>query len=63
MTRVDGPFNLPDVEAHGGGQVLDPAYSVRFPATELWGDGVTGDATGGGSVNVDLWERYLEPDE
>jgi nitrile hydratase subunit beta len=58
VTRVDGAFSFPDLEAHGGGRVLDPTYSVRFPAAELWGEGGSGDE----SVNVDLWERYLEPE-
>ena len=58
ITRIDGAANLPDLEAHGGGRVLDPTYSVRFSARELWGDGAA-DAT---VVNVDLWERYLEAD-
>src|SRR3979490_2918175 len=32
VVRVDGAFNFPDLEAHGGGRVLDPTYSVRFTA-------------------------------
>jgi nitrile hydratase len=58
VTRVDGAANFPDLEAHGGGRVLDPTYSVRFSADELWG----GDAADRTVVNVDLWERYLEAD-
>jgi nitrile hydratase len=54
VTRVDGAHNFPDYEAHGGGLVLDPAYSVRFRSADLWGERASG------SVNVDLWERYLE---
>jgi hypothetical protein len=30
-------------------------YSVRFDAHELWGDGQPG-----ATVNVDLWDSYLE---
>jgi nitrile hydratase beta subunit len=56
VVRVDGAFNVPDIEAHGGGPVLDPTYSVRFPARELWGEGGADDEV----VHVDLWERYLE---
>jgi nitrile hydratase len=56
ITRVDGSFPLPDVEAHGRA-VLDPTYSVCFTAGELWGEGASDDAF----VHVDLWERYLEP--
>lgn len=56
VLRVDGAANVPDIEAHGGARVLDPTYSVRFTALELWGEG--GDARE--TVSVDLWERYLE---
>jgi nitrile hydratase len=58
VTRRDGAHNIPDIEAHGGGSVLDPTYSVRFTARELWGDG----GADGATVNVGLWERYLEED-
>jgi nitrile hydratase beta subunit len=58
VARVDGPANLPDVEAHGGGQVPDPTYSIRFSARELWGEG----GTDGEAIHVDLWEFYLEED-
>ena len=57
VVRLDGSANLPDVEAHGGGRVLDPTYSVRFEAAELWGEGAEERCV----VHVDLWERYLEP--
>ncbi len=60
VERLDGPANIPDFEAHAGGRtILDPTYSVRFSAAELWGEG----AEPGASVNVDLWERYLEPEK
>jgi nitrile hydratase len=58
VVRVDGPANLPDVEAHGGGRVLDPTYSIAFSTRELWGQG----GAAGETVNVDLWEHYLEED-
>jgi nitrile hydratase len=58
VTRLDGAENVPDFEAHGGGKVLDPTYSVRFTPSELWGEG----GQDGTTVNVDLWERYLEAD-
>lgn len=58
IERYDGAFNLPDVEAHGGGLVVDPTYSVRFTSRELWGEAGSDDV----SVNVDLWEHYLEED-
>ncbi len=58
ISRIDDPANLPDIEAHGGSLVLDPTYSVRFSAEELWGEG----AERGVAVHVDLWEHYLEED-
>ena len=58
VSRFDGAHNFPDAEAHGGSKIADPTYSVRFAAQELWGDG----APAGETVNVDLWERYLEED-
>jgi nitrile hydratase len=59
VVRVDGAFNVPDVEAHGGGFVTDPTYSIRFTPQELWGDG----GASGETMHVDLWECYLEPAE
>ena len=56
VTRYDGPFSLPDVEAHSVHRVHEAAYSVRFDAEELWHDGQPGM-----TVNVDLWDSYLEP--
>jgi nitrile hydratase len=58
IARFDGAHNVPDLEAHGGGKVVDPTYSVRFTATELWGEG----GERGATIHVDLWERYLEED-
>lgn len=56
VTRQDGAFSLPDVEAHSDRRRVEPTYSVRFTARELWGDG----GAPGETVNVDLWEGYLE---
>lgn len=56
VTRVDGSFSLPDVEAHSTRRVLEGTYGVRFSAGELWGDKDERTA-----VNVDLWDSYLEP--
>ena len=39
IVRVDGAYNVADIEAHGGGFVTDPTYSVRFTSRELWGEG------------------------
>ena len=56
VTRSDGSFSLPDVEAHSVERVHEATYSVRFDADELWNDGQPGV-----TVNVDLWDSYLEP--
>ena len=58
VVRLDGSFSLPDVEAHSDLKRIEPTYSVRFTATELWGDG----GGRGEVVHVDLWEGYLEAD-
>lgn len=51
-----GTHRFPDRSAEGviEGRHL---YTVRFEASELWGD----QADGRGAVHVDLWEEYLEP--
>jgi nitrile hydratase subunit beta len=51
-----GAHVLPDLSAQGvrAGRHL---YSVRFEASELWGE----NANGNSAVYVDLWEDYLEP--
>jgi nitrile hydratase len=56
ITRCDGRFSLPDLEAHTGTHLPEATYSVRFAADELWRDGQLGT-----TVNVDLWDSYLEP--
>ena len=55
VTRVDGTYSVPDIEAHGTARRHEPTYSVRFDAGELWHDGQRGAA-----VHVDLWDSYLE---
>jgi nitrile hydratase subunit beta len=57
VIRVDGPTNVPELEAHQGVLVTEPTYGVRFTCCELWGP----DAGRGESVTVDLYDRYLEP--
>jgi nitrile hydratase len=57
IVRYDGLHNFPDVEAHGGGQIPVPAYSVRFEARELWGEAAEPNA----HMHVDLYDDYLEP--
>jgi nitrile hydratase subunit beta len=54
---VHGPEVFPDTNAHGLGPDPQIVYSVRFDARELWGDA----ADPGGTLNIDLWESYLEP--
>jgi len=56
VTRLDGEWNVPDIEAHSPERVAEATYSVRFHADELWGDGQPR-----ATVNVDLWDSYLEP--
>jgi nitrile hydratase subunit beta len=57
VVRVDSAAPIPEVEAHRGERVLDPSYSVRFDAAELWSEASETNAC----VHVDLTERYLEP--
>ena len=52
-----GPADVPELEAHGGKRVPERTYTVRFEATELWGDGAD---HAGAVVLVDLYDRYLE---
>lgn len=53
VARLDGNYSLPDVEYHCDGIRIEPTYSVRFEASELWGEQ-------GDPVYVDLWESYLD---
>jgi nitrile hydratase len=53
IARLDGIFSVPDVEYHCDRKRLEPTYSVRFEAADLWG-------SAGDPVFVDLWESYLE---
>jgi nitrile hydratase beta subunit len=56
IVRIDAAANVSDIEAHGGGFVADPIYSVRFTSRELWGEG----GADSEAVHVDLFERYLQ---
>lgn len=56
IARVDEAAEVDDIEAHGGGSVTDPLYSVRFTSSELWGEA----GTDGDFVHIDLFERYLQ---
>jgi nitrile hydratase len=57
IVRIDEPAPVPELEAHRSERVTEPAYGVRFAATELWGP----DADPAAAVHVDLSDRYLEP--
>lgn len=57
VERHHGTHVFPDTNADGRGEGPEPLYSVRFDATELWGQA----AGAGESVNLDLWESYLLP--
>ena len=52
-----GVFVFPDANAEGNGPAGQHLYNVEFAAQALWGP----QAHGGDSVNLDLWEAYLEP--
>lgn len=52
-----GVFVLPDTNAHFKGENPQHLYSVRFGARELWGNS----ASETDSVNLDMWDDYLEP--
>jgi len=56
VVRADGTYSLPDIEAHSASRRIEPTYSVRFEAADLWGDDQRGAA-----IHVDLWDSYLEP--
>jgi nitrile hydratase len=55
--RVHGVYPLADSVAHGLGPRPEPVYSVRFTASELWGEA----AASNDCVYIDLWESYLDP--
>ena len=56
VERHYGAHVLPDSHAHGLGEAPTWLYSVRFEARELWGP----EANARDSVQLDLWESYLE---
>jgi nitrile hydratase len=59
VRTVNGPFLLPDANAHGKPPDWQACYAVEFSATDLWG----ADVPAADLVCVDLWESYLEPEE
>ncbi|HEY1570567.1 MAG TPA: SH3-like domain-containing protein [Pseudonocardiaceae bacterium] len=48
-----GEWPLADDLARALDPRVEPVYTVRFAARDLWGDGVH-------TVSVDLWQSYLE---
>jgi nitrile hydratase subunit beta len=57
IERDRGVFVFPDTNAHFLGEKPQHVYSVRFAASELWGD----QAAPRDAVYIDMWEDYLEP--
>lgn len=55
VERCHGSFILPDASAHGRPDRVEPVYTVRFDAADVWGSGETGT-----HIYVDLWESYLD---
>ena len=58
ITHIHGAHVLPDSNSAGAGENPEWLYTVRFSASELWGE--SGDLTS--SVSVDAWESYLLPE-
>jgi nitrile hydratase len=56
IVRDHGVYLFPDTNAHFQGEKRQHVYSVRFAATELWGE----IASPRDSVHLDLWDDYLE---
>ena len=57
IDKVHGIFALPDSNALRAGQNEQGCYSVRFDATELWGQqGRAGDC-----LFIEMWDDYLDP--
>jgi hypothetical protein len=55
-SEITGSISFPDSNAHFQGEKRQHVYSVRFAATELWGE----IASPRDSVHLDLWDDYLE---
>ena len=56
ITIDHGVYTFPDTNAQFLGQKRQHVYSVRFAARELWGEGASPRDT----VNIDMWDDYLE---
>jgi nitrile hydratase beta subunit len=57
ITAFHGCHAFPDTAAHDQGENPQPLYTVRFEASELWGENVARRDC----VLIDLWESYLQP--
>ncbi len=57
VDRVLKAYVFPDSNAHGGGEQPQHVYSIRFAARDLFGAA----ADPNQSLNVDVWEAWLEP--
>jgi hypothetical protein len=57
IDRDRGVFVFPDTNAHFLGEKPQHVYSVRFTASELWGE----QAAPHDAVYIDMWADYLEP--
>jgi nitrile hydratase subunit beta len=56
VERIVGVHVLPDSNAHDLGESPQWLYTVRFTATELWGE----DADPTVTLSIDAWESYLD---
>jgi hypothetical protein len=56
IVRDHGVYLFPDSNADFRGEKRQHVYSVRFAATDLWGEM----ASPRDSVHLDLWDDYLE---
>ncbi|WP_350335927.1 nitrile hydratase subunit beta [Coralliovum pocilloporae] len=59
ISAINGFHVFPDTNAHGGGEKPQWLYNVSFSGEDLWGR----DAEPGLTIQLDLWEAYLEPVE
>ena len=61
IRTVNGPFLLPDTNAHGTGRDWEACYAVEFTPRELWGDDAEPQLEEMDRICIDLWESYLAP--
>jgi nitrile hydratase len=57
VERDHGVFVFPDTNAHFLGESPQHVYSVRFAASELWGE----NPASRNAVYIDIWDHYLDP--